>query len=93
LFNNADAHRTLELAVKTESKNLHAEDFKVLLKPQNDSLFLFDSIDKTQPAKLTITMKSASFIAAEDILQKISLLKPEPLVYKKRPIHVNMYTV
>ena len=56
-------------------------------------MFLFDSIDKTQQSKLTFTLKSASFIAQEDILQNISQLKPEPLVYKKRPIHVNMYTV
>jgi len=93
LFYNPDIHRTLEVVAKTQQKNLHAEDFKVILRPQSDSLFLFNSIDKTQQAKLTITFKSAVFIAQEDILRCASLLKPESLLYKKRPIHIDMYTV
>lgn len=63
LFSNPDEFKTLEILVKTKTQNIKAEDFKVILKPKSEQLYLFDNIDKNQPAKLTFTIKSASYFA------------------------------
>ena len=49
---NPDNEETLDLVAKTEAKNLQAEDLKLNLLAQSEKLFLFESIDKSQPAKL-----------------------------------------
>jgi hypothetical protein len=47
LMCNPESQHYIDLVIKTDSKNLRAEDFNVCLKANSEELFLFDSIDKS----------------------------------------------